>query len=115
MPFEGYNEEEHGPPPTAMENLDLSKVCRRIVADKPRVTRFAIKWAGESSKSGSEANETEDELMEGEDDENNYNGMENEFADSQTMFLSPTRDDITSPQNVVSPDATCIKDVFMRT
>ena len=41
-PFEGYDEELHGPPSSP---LDLSKVFRTIVADKPRVTVFPVSWA----------------------------------------------------------------------
>jgi len=44
VPFEGYSEEEHGPPP---QPLDLSKVVRTILAEKPRVTRFPINWSPE--------------------------------------------------------------------
>ena len=34
-----------------LDNLDLTKVVRTIVADKPRVTRFPIQWSGEIQKS----------------------------------------------------------------
>ena len=113
MPFEGYNEEEHGPPPTGVENLDLSKVRRRIVSDKPRVTRFAINWAGEGSKSGSEVENMEQDdvqMMEGNDDNHD---MKRSNENAQTMFSSPTRNDVSCPQNVVSPDASISRDVLM--
>jgi len=35
---------ENGPPPSP---LDMTKVVRTILADKPRVTRFPISWTGE--------------------------------------------------------------------
>ena len=34
-----------------LDHLDLTKVVRTIVADKPRVTRFPIQWSGEIQKS----------------------------------------------------------------
>lgn len=40
-PFEGYDETLHGSPPSP---IDLAKVCRTILADKPRVTMFPISW-----------------------------------------------------------------------
>ena len=48
LPFEGYNEETHGPPPV-MEYIDSRHIVRRILADKPRITRFPIHWTGTES------------------------------------------------------------------
>ncbi len=45
-PFEGYNEEIHGPPPTDTCTIDNQHILRRILADKPRITRFPIHWSG---------------------------------------------------------------------
>ncbi len=121
MPFEGYNEEEHGSPD--LDKLDLSKVCRRIVADKPRVTRFAIQWAGDASKSGSEAEDNDDnEAMDEEEDMGTMDvncNTDPTMNTTRSMFTSPTREDSTSlsfSQNVVSPDVTggqCLQDVVM--
>ena len=114
MPFEGYNVEEHGLPD--MQNLDLSKVCRRIVSDKPRVTRFAIQWAGgESKTSGSEVEDMKGDVqMEGDDEnENSDNPMMENNNGLQTMFSSPTRNEMKSIQNIVSPDSSCLQDVAM--
>lgn len=45
-PFEGYDPMEHGEI-VPESPIDLAKVTRTIVADKPRVTRFPIQWDGE--------------------------------------------------------------------
>lgn len=56
-PFEGYNKELHGE--VEIESpIDLSKVFRRIVAEKPRVTRFPIQWSGPIDTSEGSATET---------------------------------------------------------
>lgn len=106
-PFEGYNEEEHGVPD--LENLDLTKVVRQIVADKPRVTRFPIKWGSDVSSS-SEVEEdnhvdNDDQMME------EVEGDENK--DSGNAFLSPFKSENDSSSNIVSPDASCFNDVIM--
>jgi histone chaperone ASF1 len=51
--------------------VDISKLYRNILADQPRVTRFAIDWSGETngasngllmaSSSGAEANQADDD------------------------------------------------------
>ena len=92
-PFEGYNEEEHGVPD--LQTLDLSKVCRQIVSDKPRVTRFAINWAGDI-KLNTEMEEDRKEEEEMEVDEN--------VASNQSIFSTPSKLETTSSQNIVSPD-----------
>lgn len=48
LPFEGYKEETHGPPPE-IESMDSRHIIRRILADKPRITRFPIHWPGTES------------------------------------------------------------------
>ncbi len=102
-PFDGYNEEEHGAPD--VENLDLSKVCRQIMSDKPRVTRFPINWQGGAiTPPVSENDKMTDEIM----DEDEV--MENS---NQNIFSSPARNESVCPQNVVSPDTSCLKDVVM--
>ena len=118
-PFEGYNEEEHGSPD--IEKLDLTKVYRQIVADKPRVTRFPIQWAGDSKVASPSA-------MEEDEDENNANdndmvmNMDQDKSDtmgnrgqnnSGNVYSTPSKAKSTaSPQNIVSPDA-YLKDVAM--
>lgn len=42
-----YDIETDGPPPSP---LDMTKVVRTILADKPRVTRFPISWTGEEEQ-----------------------------------------------------------------
>lgn len=105
-PFEGYNEEEHGPPD--FQNLDLSKVYRQIVADKPRVTRFPIKWGGEGANSSSSEMEEDNENEQMMEDDDNMERNEN-----SNTFFSPSKRDADVLQNVVSPDASCLKDVVM--
>ena len=110
-PFEGYNVEEHGSPD--LQNLDLTKVYRNIVADKPRVTRFPIKWSGIENSSSSEMEVEDDEeeeqcqnKMDMEEGENNAN-LQSHVAGNMhnpDAFLSPTKPEIQSSQNIVSPD-----------
>lgn len=50
--LQGYDPENDGPPPV-YPNLNLSLVQRQILADKPRVTRFPIRWgAGNDNEMG---------------------------------------------------------------
>ena len=49
--LEGYDPVEDGPPPSP---LNLTKVTRQILADKPRVTKFPIPWGDENEKPASE-------------------------------------------------------------
>lgn len=52
IPFDGYDVEVHGE--VQMQSpIDVSKVHRQIVAEKPRVTRFPIQWSGPIEKSES--------------------------------------------------------------
>ena len=42
MPFQGYDVNIHGPP---QQPIDIGFVFRTIISDKPRLTRFDIKWS----------------------------------------------------------------------
>jgi hypothetical protein len=96
--------------------LDLSKVCRRIVADKPRVTRFPINWAGDvkgssESQTGEMRDDEEDVAME--EDEGTTEGASGSERPVQA-FSSPLKpESSTCFQNVVSPEKTCINDAIM--
>jgi len=56
--FEGYDPMEHGEI-IPESPIDLAKVTRTIVADKPRVTRFPIQWDGELLVQGQGQGQTE--------------------------------------------------------
>lgn len=116
-PFEGYNEEEHGAPD--LEKLDLTKVYRQIVADKPRVTRFPIQWAGDLKVASSSAmdggqdenNTKDDTTMNMDQDEGDM--MENQGENDAAVYSTPSKaTNASSRQNIVSPDA-YLKDVVM--
>jgi histone chaperone ASF1 len=49
--LEGYDPVNDGAPPSP---LDLDKVTRQILADKPRVTKFPIPWGDENEKPASD-------------------------------------------------------------
>ena len=102
-PFDGYNEEEHGPPD--VENLNLDKVYRQIMSDKPRVTRFPIKWEGATTTRPESQNEN---MIENAMEEDEITGNNN-----QDLFSSPAKIEAAYSQNVVSPDRSCLKDVVM--
>ena len=86
--LEGYNPED-GPPPLP---LDLTKVTRQILADKPRITKFPIPWGDENEKPVSDDNvvvatktdvvdgepEPEPEQMEDEEEEEEEEDEEDE-------------------------------------
>lgn len=110
-PFEGYNVEEHGEPD--LHNLDLTKVIRQIVADKPRVTRFPIKWGGEGSNSSSEMEEEKDDHLMQEDDDDEEERVVEGRGQKGGFFMSPLRTQMESSQNIVSPDASCQTDAVM--
>lgn len=88
--------------------VDLSKLQRNILADKPRVTRFAIEWGGaagamstdgvvaegiegmEEPEEGDEIDEDEEEEEE-DDDEEEEDGIEEAEEDPSTAM------DLASP------------------
>lgn len=65
LPFEGYKEDIHGPPPIETETIANHHILRRIVADKPRITRFPIHWSGMTMESNhlSSMNEGKDSCI----------------------------------------------------
>jgi len=74
---------ESGPPPSP---LDMTKVVRTILADKPRVTRFPISWTGMEEEAPPPQEEVEeDEVVENEEDEeeegDDDNDMEHDESD----------------------------------
>ena len=56
---------ESGPPPSP---LDMTKVVRTILADKPRVTRFPISWNGEEEEAPPPQTEDSEEMQHEETD-----------------------------------------------
>lgn len=111
MPFQGYNPMEHGEI-DIVHPIDLDKVVRTIVADKPRVTRFPIQWDGElligaqhasleqdrgHDYVGDNIDKAMDVSMEMQDEECYTNGVPSLSSPEKTMHILNSR-------NIVSPD-----------
>ena len=111
MPFQGYNPMEHGEI-DIVHPIDLDKVVRTIVADKPRVTRFPIQWDGElligaqhasleqdrgQDYVGDNGDKAMDVSMEMQDEECYTNGVPSLSSPEKTMHILNSR-------NIVSPD-----------
>mmetsp|Transcript_17497 Transcript_17497/g.25538 ORF Transcript_17497/g.25538 Transcript_17497/m.25538 type:complete len:226 (+) Transcript_17497:303-980(+) len=81
---EEYNEETGPPKP-----LDFKKVCRTILADKPRVTRFPINWGDpgneaeeqEQEQAQMRENGTTENMLEDDNPEDAIESMEDEEED----------------------------------
>jgi len=96
-PFEGYNVMEHGEI-VPESPIDLSKVFRTIVADKPRVTRFPIQWSGCLVVSGNGEGDAEMEIEEEEEGRAS-------FMSEIPSLCSPEKSRGVQHTNVVSPDS----------
>eukprot|EP00557_Chaetoceros_sp_GSL56_P014695 CAMPEP_0176477908 /NCGR_PEP_ID=MMETSP0200_2-20121128/895_1 /TAXON_ID=947934 /ORGANISM="Chaetoceros sp., Strain GSL56" /LENGTH=218 /DNA_ID=CAMNT_0017873793 /DNA_START=278 /DNA_END=931 /DNA_ORIENTATION=+ len=97
FPFEGYDPAIHGED----YPIDLSKVVRTIVADKPRVTRFPIQWDGDSAILNSDCEMQPDSDVHNYKDENI--DMDTISNDASTLS-SPDKCHLVQNSNVVSPD-----------
>lgn len=98
IPFEGYDPAIHGDD----YPIDVSKVVRTIVADKPRVTRFPIQWEGSTELLNSDCHDMQQDLnMYPYNDENV--DMDNTSNDASTMS-SPEKSYLVQSSKVVSPD-----------
>jgi histone chaperone ASF1 len=119
-PFEGYDKEQHGE--VELESpIDLSKVYRTIVADKPRVTRFPIQWSGPISNSGVDASTHVDgsygdvrldagEAIHENSGMNGHIPLHNHYDESVTahsdMEMDDDEDDYISLSPLTSPEKT---------
>ena len=109
IPYDGYSEDIHGPP---QQPLDLTKICRTILADKPRVTRFPINW------SGTKAETERDTSMEDENISVCSNIIATSDSDSpQNSWISPEKNKYvrSDETNIVSPGISVCDDVDMLT
>lgn len=133
VPFEGYDPEQHGE--IDMSKVDLSKVGRSIVADKPRVTRFPIQWSGDVATNASSAQEQqvtgneavdEDDIIDDSNEAEDIEEEEEDDDDDMSVGLDETMDEgyaaqpeskFTSPNLasrhalIVSPDQNVVEDM----
>jgi histone chaperone ASF1 len=100
IPFEGYD-----PAIDGIEGypLDLSKVVRTIVADKPRVTRFPIQWEGDSEFLTSDCEMQQDLDIHNYNDEN-IDMEGGSLTNDASNLSSPEKSHFVQSSNVVSPD-----------
>ena len=108
IPFQGYNPMEHGEI-DAQSPIDLNKVTRTIVADKPRVTRFPIQWDGEplvGQDLSLEQSNREKESSDGNMDVSMEMQMQDEecYTNGVPSLSSPVKTRHVLNSNVVSPD-----------
>ncbi|CAB9506365.1 Histone chaperone ASF1 [Seminavis robusta] len=76
------------PPPPKYPQLDLTHVQRQILADKPRVTKFAIPWTDEEAAKQAEQKKKDDEQAAANADPN----------DTTMALESPTKEAPGTPQ-----------------
>ena len=130
VPFEGYDPEQHGE--IDMSKVDLSKVGRSIVADKPRVTRFPIQWSGDFATNAASAQEQvagnevvdEDDIIDDSNEAEDIEEEEEDNDDDMSVGLDETMDEgyanqpeskFTSPNLasryalIVSPDQNVVE------
>lgn len=117
IPFEGYDPAVHGED----YPVDISKVTRTIVADKPRVTRFPIQWDGELESPNSDdllpqdldmTESSQEEEYSKQIENHNENNMdyyneydENNISNDVSTLSSPEKSHhFLQRSNVVSPD-----------
>lgn len=82
------------PKPPKWPELDLSKVQRQILADKPRVTKFPIPWGDEQQQQQQQQNNNNNNnnqtTMIGEDEQVDNNNEMMETEEKQQQFFPPT-------------------------
>lgn len=99
-------------PKKTKPKIEISKVTRQILADKPRVTKFPIPWGDTSAESNPQPpqpqsipddeddNILEDKDMEGDDDDEEEDEPEGEEAEEDDMGMSITENNQSNAKMV---------------